>query len=29
MIANKRTHIASLQTIIEDLRKQLGGGSDG
>ena len=29
MIANQRTHIASLQVIIEDLRKQLDGGSDG
>ena len=29
MIANHRTHIASLQVIIEDLRKQLGGGLDG
>ncbi len=29
MIANQRTHIASLQKVIEDLRKQLGGGSDG
>lgn len=29
MIANQRTHIASLQKVIEDLRKQLDGDSDG
>lgn len=28
-IATQRIHIAALQTIIDDLRKQLGGGSGG
>ena len=29
MIANQKNHIYALQMGIEDLRKQLGGGSDG
>ena len=28
-IANQRRHIVALQVALEDLRKQLGGGSDG
>ena len=29
LIANQKNHIAALKKAIDDLRKQLGGGSDG